>query len=175
MKHFFWNWNKLYWVWLSRGHMMQHLEVYLILCACLYHPPILYWGNFHQHWHWEIYWPFNQILSEVTLLAALRLDDGQIFVPMRWRGSFFLSDAYNKLNIQPFLAISAEYFITNATRCKVSKVRIEFYQKEDLNANRLPDSGKTQLILIVASFKPFCRKISNREKYTWPHCFAEVW
>ena len=110
MKH--WNWNKLYRVWLSRGHMMQHLEVYLIFCACIYHPPILYWGNFHQHWHWEICWPFNQILSEVTLLAALRLDDGQIFVPMRWRGSFFLSDAYNKLNIQPFLAISAESILS---------------------------------------------------------------
>ena len=43
---FFWNWNKLYRVWLSRGHMMQHLEVYLIFCACIYHPPILYFISF---------------------------------------------------------------------------------------------------------------------------------
>ena len=51
---FFWNWNKLYRVWLSRGHMMQHLEVYLIFCACIYHPPLLYWRNSHQHWHWYV-------------------------------------------------------------------------------------------------------------------------
>ena len=43
---FFLNWNKLYRVWLSRGHMMQHLEVYLIFCACIYHPPILYFISF---------------------------------------------------------------------------------------------------------------------------------
>ena len=34
---------------------------------------------FHQLWHWEICWPFNQILSEVTLLAALRLERWSIF------------------------------------------------------------------------------------------------
>ena len=130
---------------------------------------------FHQLWHWEICWPFNQILSEVTLLAALRLERWSISCADAMAMVLFYAMRDNKLNIQPFLAISAEHFITNASRCKVSKVRIVFYQKEDLNANRLPDSGKTQLILIVASFKPFCRKISNREKYTWPHCFAEVW
>ena len=40
-------------------------------------------------------------------------------------------------------------FSTNASRCKVSKVRIEFYQKEDLNGNRFQDSEKNQLIFIV--------------------------
>ena len=34
---------------------------------------------FHQLWYWEICWPFNQILSEVTLLAALRLERWSIF------------------------------------------------------------------------------------------------
>ena len=38
-------------------------------------------------------------------------------------------------------------FSTNASRCKVSKVRIEFHQKEDLNGFQDPE--KIQLIFIV--------------------------
>ena len=67
-----------------------------------------------------------------------------------WPSQRFVSNliSYLILSIWRNLCMDS-IFSTNASRCKVSKVRIEFYQKEDLNGNRFQDSEKNQLIFIV--------------------------